>query len=99
MDLVTIVGVIAALCSVLSFTPQAWKIIRTRETKDLSSTMYGLTVLAFASWSIYGTALKQWPIVASNGVCFLLSTFILLMILMPNVKKEQIADLVSEKKP
>jgi MtN3 and saliva related transmembrane protein len=81
----------------LSFAPQAWKIIRTRETKDLSAIMYGLTVMAFASWSIYGIALQQWTLVASNGVCFVLSTFIFLMILMPKAKKEQVANLVAEK--
>ena len=98
MQFITIIGVIAALCSVLSFAPQAWKIIRTRETKDLSATMYGLTVLAFASWSAYGIALRQWSLVASNGICFVLSGFILLMIMLPKAKKEQVAELVTEKK-
>jgi MtN3 and saliva related transmembrane protein len=99
MQFITIIGVIAALCSVLSFAPQAWKVIRTRETKDLSAVMYGLTVLAFASWSAYGIALRQWPLVASNSICFVLSSFILVMIMMPKAKKERVADLVAEKKP
>ncbi|WP_348625771.1 PQ-loop domain-containing transporter [Mesorhizobium sp. LNHC209A00] len=30
METVTIVGYLAALCSITSFTPQAWKIIKTR---------------------------------------------------------------------
>jgi uncharacterized protein with PQ loop repeat len=36
MHLTPIVGGVAALCSTVSFTPQALKIIRTRETKDIS---------------------------------------------------------------
>src|ERR1039458_1741764 len=38
-------GALAAIASTASFAPQAWKIIKTRETKNLSTIMYGLTVL------------------------------------------------------
>ncbi len=79
MPLVTLLGTSAALCSTLSFAPQAWKIIRTRETKDISTGMYLLTVIGFAAWASYGGILRQWPLIASNGVCFLLSAFILMM--------------------
>ena len=47
MQTVTILGAFAALCSTISFTPQAIKIIRTRETKDISIVMYCLTVIGF----------------------------------------------------
>ena len=50
MSLVTIIGTIAALCSTISFAPQAWKIIQTRETKDISLGMYLFTVTGFAAW-------------------------------------------------
>jgi hypothetical protein len=43
VDFVSVLGVVAALCSVISFTPQAIKIVRTGETKDLSAVMYVLT--------------------------------------------------------
>jgi hypothetical protein len=34
---------------------------------------------------------RQWPLVVSNGVCFLLSAFILTMTLLPRSQKEQVA--------
>lgn len=75
-----------------SFGPQAWKIIRSRETKDISVGMYLLTVSAFALWLAYGLLQQQWPLVISNGVCFLLSVFILVMTLLPQPQKEKVAD-------
>ncbi|MDF2766139.1 MAG: hypothetical protein K0S81_3133, partial [Rhodospirillales bacterium] len=44
MTLVTIIGSLAAICSTTSFVPQAWKIIRTRDTSSLSARMYAVTV-------------------------------------------------------
>ena len=95
MQTATLLGAFAALCSTISFTPQAIKIIRTRETKDISVGMYLLTVIGFAAWGIYGLMLLQWPLVVSNSICFLLSAFILAMTLLPRSKKNAVADAVT----
>lgn len=76
MDASTIVGSLAALCSMTSLVPQAWKVIRTRETKDLSPVMYALTVMGFAAWVTYGVLRGDWPLMVTNGVCLSLSTLI-----------------------
>jgi MtN3 and saliva related transmembrane protein len=94
MKIVTIVGVIAAFCSMASFVPQAWKIIRTRETKDISAGMFSLTVSAFAFWCLYGGLQLEWPLIVSNGVCLALAAFILVMTLLPRRKKEAVADAI-----
>ena len=59
---------LAAITSTASFAPQAWKIIKTRETKDISTGMYSLTVAGFALWLAYGVMLGQWPLIATNGI-------------------------------
>ena len=92
MEPVTIVGALAALCSTTSFAPQAWKIIKTRNTADLSKRMYTVTVIGFALWLAYGVMMGQWPIIVTNALCFLLSGFILAMKLLPQEKKEAVAD-------
>lgn len=89
---ITVVGYFAAICSTLSFAPQAWKIIRSRETKDISAGMYLLTVTGFVAWTAYGIALRQWPIVGSNAICLLLAAFILAMKLLPQAQKDEVAD-------
>ena len=94
METVTIVGYLAAFCSMTSFTPQAWKIIRTRDTGSISAPMYALTVCGFALWLTFGLMKDEWPIIITNGVCLILSAFILLMTVLPRDKKEAIADAI-----
>ena len=94
METVTIVGYLAAICSMTSFTPQAWKIIKTRDTSSISAPMYALTVLGFALWLAFGLLKAEWPIIITNGVCLILSAFILMMTVFPGAKKEAVADAI-----
>ena len=61
-----ILGAGAAVASTVSFIPQAWRIIRTADTKSISIGMYIITVTGFALWTAYGVRLGQWPLVAAN---------------------------------
>jgi MtN3 and saliva related transmembrane protein len=92
MEPATIVGSIAALASTLSFTPQAWKIIKSRRTEDISAGMYSLAVTAFALWIGYGVLLGQWPIIIPNTLCLIMAAFILTMKLLPRSKRNKVAD-------
>jgi MtN3 and saliva related transmembrane protein len=94
MTLVTLIGSLAALCSTLSFAPQAWKIIRTRSTEGLSARMYAVTVAGFSLWLAYGVMLGEWPLIVTNAACLALSGFILVLRILPQRKKEAIADLL-----
>ena len=94
MNGVTIIGALATIASTISFTPQAWKIIKSRETADISALMYGITVAGFALWAAYGVLLMQWPLIFTNSLCFLLSGFILTMKLLPRRQKNKVADVL-----
>ena len=91
------IGYLAALLSTCSFAPQAWKIIRSRDTKSISTGMYVLTVSAFVLWLAFGLLEHQWPLVLSNGICLVLSAFILMMKLMPARKKAAMAHAIRSK--
>ncbi|ESW89154.1 hypothetical protein X773_03190 [Mesorhizobium sp. LSJC285A00] len=91
MQTVTLIGYLATVCSMSSFTPQAWKIIRTRETSGISAPTYAITVLGFALWLAFGIMKAEWPIIITNGVCLLLSAFILTMTVLPQAEKEAVA--------
>jgi MtN3 and saliva related transmembrane protein len=97
MDFVSVIGFLAAACSVSSFVPQALKILRTRDTASLSPPMYALTTTGFLLWTAYGLAQGQWPLILTNAVCFALAAFILVMILLPGSKKDAVADAVDPK--
>ena len=97
LDAATLVGMAATAASVASFTPQAWKIIRTRDTQSISAGTYALTVLGFALWLAYGALLGQWPLIATNAICCALSAFILVMTLLPPEKKKAVAEAIDPK--
>jgi MtN3 and saliva related transmembrane protein len=95
MDTVSVIGFLAAACSVASFVPQAFKILRTRNTASLSPPMYALTTMGFLLWTAYGIAQGQWPLILTNTVCFVLAAFILVMTLLPKRKKEAVAETIA----
>ena len=92
MEEATIIGICATIASTVSFVPQAWKIIKSRQTDDISTGMYAVTVIGFALWMVYGVILVQWPLIFTNGVCLILSAFILTMKIVPRRQKNVIAD-------
>jgi MtN3 and saliva related transmembrane protein len=92
MDVTAYIGAAAALCSTASFAPQAWRIIKTRDTSSISAKTYVLTVAAFLLWMSYGWLRQDWALILPNAICFLLAGFILAMTLLPQRKKEAVAD-------
>jgi MtN3 and saliva related transmembrane protein len=88
----TVVGAVGSLTSVASFAPQAWRIIKTRDTHAIAAATYLLTVTSFATWTAYGILLAQWPLIATNAICFVLSAFILVMKLLPRRARDHVAD-------
>ncbi|MEQ1956284.1 SemiSWEET family sugar transporter [Mesorhizobium yinganensis] len=95
METVTIIGYLAAFCSMTSFTPQAWKFIKTRDTGSISAPMFALTVSGFALWLTFGLMKDEWPIIIiTTAVCLILSAFILLMTVLPRGKKAAVADAI-----
>jgi MtN3 and saliva related transmembrane protein len=92
LEPITIIGACAAVASTVSFVPQAWKIIKSRRTSDISAAMYAVTVIGFALWTAYGVMLAQWPLIFTNAICLVLSAFILAMKLLPRRQKNAIAD-------
>lgn len=92
MNWITAIGALAAICSMISFFPQAWRIVKSRDTSSISPIMYGFTVSGFALWTAYGLGLGEWPLIVTNSVCLVLSSFILAMTLLPKSGKDVVAD-------
>ena len=94
MQVVTVVSIFAASLSMISFVPQAWSIIKSRNTDGISLKMYVITVIGFVLWLLYGVLLKQWAMIVQNVICLGLSSFILTMKMLPQRSKEAVADAV-----
>lgn len=94
MNAAAIIGYIAAALSVTAFAPQAWRIVKTRDTSSLATPMWILEVCAFATWVAYGVLLGEWPIIIPNVLCFLIASFILIMKLVSHRTRDKIANVV-----
>ncbi|MBU0457194.1 MAG: SemiSWEET transporter [Nanoarchaeota archaeon] len=81
MVLVTLLGLLAAACTTISFLPQAIKTIKTKQTKDLSLIMYTILTIGIILWLIYGFFIKDLPIILANGITLIFSVTILILII------------------
>jgi MtN3 and saliva related transmembrane protein len=88
----TIVGALAATASVVSFAPQAWKVIKTRKTEELATMMWVLNVIGFTLWTTYGVQRGLWAVIVPNSICLAFAVFILTMKLVSRPTRHAIAD-------
>lgn len=79
MDAVAIIGLFAAFCTTFSFLPQAIKVIKSKQTKDLSLGMYSIFTLGVLLWLIYGVFIKDIPLIIANVITLIFASTILIM--------------------
>ena len=60
-------GYLAGMLTVGSFLPQVIRVWRTRQTRDLSLSMFALLSTASSLWIIYGAITSDWPVVLTNA--------------------------------
>ncbi len=73
-----ILGFIAGGLTTVCFVPQIIKIMKTRETKDISLYMYVILCIGIFMWLVYGLLIKELPIIYANSVAFILCLYILI---------------------
>ncbi|MDP2000238.1 MAG: SemiSWEET transporter [Rhodoferax sp.] len=79
MQLIDIIGTLAAILTTASFVPQAWHTFRTRDVRGISLGMYSVFTVGVACWLVYGLLLSAWPIVIANCITLALAATILAM--------------------
>ncbi|HLL60397.1 MAG TPA: SemiSWEET transporter [Candidatus Nitrosocosmicus sp.] len=73
------IGFIAAILTTISFLPQVIKILKTKQTKDISLLMYVILATGVFLWIVYGVYRSDVAIIAANSITFLLILPILYM--------------------
>ncbi|WP_412067092.1 SemiSWEET family sugar transporter [Rubrivirga sp. IMCC43871] len=68
MTAVTVLGMVAAACTMSSFVPQVVKTWRSGSSADLSIGMYALLTVGAALWLAYGLAIRDLPVIVTNFV-------------------------------
>ncbi|MEA2870235.1 MAG: MtN3 and saliva related transrane protein [Hyphomicrobiales bacterium] len=68
MSLVTLVGLVAAFCTTVSYVPQIRKIWATGETQDISLKMFLILGSGIALWIVYGVLQGDAVIILANSM-------------------------------
>lgn len=77
MTKIDIIGFIAAFLTSASFVPQAWLVIKTRNTEGLSLSMYIVFTTGVALWLVYGVMARSWPVAIANAFTLFFALIIL----------------------
>ena len=92
-----LVGYIAAFCTTVAYIPQAVKVYKTKQTKDISIGMFFIMVIGLFLWLAYGFMSDSMPIIWSNVVTIVIAGYILFMkikldIIKPKAEPAQIVE-------
>lgn len=77
VEIIAIIGLLAAALTTISFLPQAIKTIKEKNTESISLGMYSLFTTGVFLWLVYGIYINDFPIIAANLITFVLASFIL----------------------
>jgi MtN3 and saliva related transmembrane protein len=71
------VGLMAAVCTTVSFIPQLIRVWRLRSAREISLTMFLVFSLGVSLWLLYGILIHSVPVMLANGATLSLSLGIL----------------------
>lgn len=77
MDFTTLIGLMAAALTTISFVPQVIHILKTKDTKGISLVMYLIFTAGIVCWLSYGILLNDLPIIVANSITLVLASTIL----------------------
>jgi len=72
-------GYAAGILTTFAFFPQAFRMIRTRQTRDISMTWVASMTAGVFLWLLYGLTKQSPPIIAANAITLLLLCIILIV--------------------
>ena len=77
MTIATIIGLMAAFCTTLSFLPQAIHTIKTKNTSGISLLMYSIFTIGTFLWLAFGIMTNNLPVILANCITAILALVIL----------------------
>ena len=78
MNTVQVIGIIAGVCTSISLLPQLIKTIKEKKDGDISYFMLGILLIGIGLWIWYGLLKKDYPIIVTNAISFVLNSLIIL---------------------
>jgi MtN3 and saliva related transmembrane protein len=77
MRLISYLGYLAGVLTVISLWPQTKRVWNTKEVHDLSLRTFVMLVVAGLLWVTYGILSTDWPVIATNAGMVVLNGAIL----------------------
>ena len=74
---VNAIGLVAAVCTTISFVPQLIRVWRLRSAREISLSMFLVFSLGTFLWLLYGIFIRSLPVILANAVTLALSLAIL----------------------
>lgn len=77
---IEVLGLVAGACTTAAVVPQIWKAWKTKEVEDVSPGMFFVLITGLGLWITYGVFKKDVPIIVTNGLAFILNSFMIYLI-------------------
>ena len=77
MKITTLIGLLAATLTTLSFVPQVVKTWKMKETRDISLSMFLILGIGIILWTVYGFMIQDLPVILANCVSFIFTAIII----------------------
>ena len=77
MQVVELVGSVAAFFTTIAFVPQVIQTWKSTHARDLSLGMFSLFTTGVLLWLVYGLLIESWPIIIANSITAMLAGTIL----------------------
>ncbi len=77
MNPVTLIGLAAATLTTVATFPQVIKSWRTKKTDDISLLMYATLTVGVILWLVYGTLIRDLPVILANAFTFIIVASVL----------------------
>ncbi len=77
MDFTEIIGYVAMTFVMVAYLPQAYQVWKTKNVEGISFATYLLLTISGILWLIYGFLRKDYPIVFTNSILFIVQISIL----------------------
>jgi MtN3 and saliva related transmembrane protein len=74
---VNAIGMVAAVCTTVSFVPQLIRVWQLRSAREISLMMFLVFSLGVFLWLVYGVLIHSLPVILANAVTLALSLAIL----------------------
>jgi MtN3 and saliva related transmembrane protein len=73
------VGIMAGILCTISFIPQVYIVVKTRNTKDLSLITFSTFAVGVFLWFLYGVLINEKPIIIANLATLIMIIVIIIM--------------------